>query len=104
MKTTLSPGRYWLMGSIMNDYIGVNNVRLPAFHRLDIGLSVLLNPKLFEKSTLNFSVINVYNRKNPFLVNYGIEAPKDNPYSLRIFATQLSLIPILPSISWKIEF
>lgn len=104
MKTTLSPGRYWLMGSVMNDFEGVNNVRLPAYHRLDIGFNVRLNSKYFNESILNISVMNVYNRKNSFLVNYGIEAPGDNPYSLRIFATQLSLIPILPSISWKIAF
>ena len=104
MKTTLSPGRYWLLGSVMNDYEGINNVRLPAYHRLDIGFNVRLNSKYFKESILNFSVMNVYNRKNPFLVNYAIEAPAYNPYSLRIFATQLSLIPILPSISWKIAF
>lgn len=104
MKTTLSPGRYWMMGSIMNDFEGVNNVRLPAYNRLDIGFNIRFDSKYFKESLLNISVINVYNRKNPFLVNYGIEAPDENPYSLRIFATQLSLISILPSISWKIAF
>ena len=88
----------------MNDFIGINNVRLPAYHRLDIGFNIRLKSRCFKESLLNFSVINVYNRKNPFLVNYGIEAPDDNPYSLRIFATQLSLIPVLPSINWKIAF
>lgn len=104
MKTTLPPGRYWMMGSVMNDFEGVNNVRLPAYHRLDIGFNIRLNSRYFDESVLNISVMNVYNRKNPFFVNYGIEAPDDNPYLLRIFAKQVSLIPILPSISWKIVF
>ena len=104
MKTTLSPGRYWILGSVMNDFEGVNNVRLPAYHRLDIGLNIRLNSKCFNESILNIAVMNLYNRKNPFFVNYGIEAPDDNPYLLRIFAKQVSLIPILPSISWKFSF
>lgn len=104
MKTTLSPGRYWMMGFVMNDFEGINNVRLPAYHRLDVGLNVQLNSKIDNKSVLNFSVINMYNRKNPFFVNYGVEAPEDNPYALRIFAKQVSLIPVMPSISWKYSF
>lgn len=104
MKTTLSPGRYWIVGSVMNDFEGINNVRLPAYHRLDIGFNIRLNSKFINESILNISVMNLYNRKNPFFVNYGIEAPDDNPYLLRIFAKQVSLIPILPSISWKYSF
>lgn len=104
MKTTLPTGRYWLLESVMNDYEGVNNIRLPSYHRLDIGLTILLKSERFKESLLTLSLVNAYNRKNPFFVNYGIESPNDNPYLLRVFATQLSLIPILPSISWKIVF
>lgn len=104
MKTTLPPGRMWMMGSIMNDFEDMNNVRLPSYHRLDMGMDIRLKQRYFQESILNISILNAYNRKNPFFVSYGIEAPQNDMYSIRIFAQQISLMPILPSISWKFIF
>lgn len=104
MKTTLPSGRYWMMGSIMNDFGGMNNIQLPSYHRLDIGIDIKMIKSRLKESVLNIAFLNVYNRSNPFFVNYGISAPEDNPYMLKIFARQVSLIPFLPSISWKFIF
>ncbi len=102
-KATLPVGRYWLMGSISNDYEGVNNYRMPVYHRLDLSLNYHLKSKLFKESTLNFSLVNVLNRSNPYFIYYSIKEGKGK-YDLDIKAHQVSLFPILPSLSWNFKF
>jgi hypothetical protein len=49
------------------------------------------------ESVLSFSVYNVYNRRNPF---YLYTKATDNGNSKLM---QVSLFPIIPSISWKFK-
>ncbi|MCG8582267.1 MAG: TonB-dependent receptor [Bacteroidales bacterium] len=102
-KATLPTGRYWLMGAIANDYAGVNNYRMPAYHRMDISMNYHLKSRLFAESILNFSIINVYGRSNPYYIYYQVEEGKED-YQLSIKARQVSLFPIMPSISWRFKF
>jgi len=102
-KATLPTGRYWLMGDIANDYEGINNFRMPAYHRMDVSLNYHFKSKLFHESILNFSIINIYNRSNPYFIFYSVEEGSKN-YELSIKAKQVSLFPILPSISWRFKF
>ena len=103
-KATLPTGRYWLMGNIANDYTGVNNYRMPAYHRMDLSMNYKLSSKLFDESVLNFSIINLYSRSNPYFVYYEIEKETSKDYELSINAKQVSLFPIMPSISWRFKF
>ncbi len=99
---SLPSGRWWMMGSIMNDYDGYNNFRLPPYHRLDISASCHFDVKCFRESVLNFSVINLYNRANPYFVYYKVYMGR-NQYDLDVKANQVSLFPILPSVSWRFK-
>jgi len=102
-KATLPTGRYWLMGSIANDYAGVNNFRMPSYHRMDVSMNYKLKSKLFKESILNFSIINLYSRSNPYYIYYKIEEGQQD-YELSIKAKQVSLFPIMPSVSWRFKF
>jgi hypothetical protein len=100
---TLPAGRMWMMGSVMNDYAGYNNFRLPAYHRLDVSASMKLDSDFFRESVLDFSIINVYNRANPYFVFYRVYQGDSN-YDIDIRAAQVSLFPVMPSVSWKFKF
>lgn len=91
-------------------YQGRNNVRLAAYHRLDLGLVIKFFPKWGE-SDLSFNVINAYDRRNAFFVFFEPEFPSGTgggnlPVEVptRIAAKQVSLFPILPSIAWNFKF
>jgi TonB dependent receptor/TonB-dependent Receptor Plug Domain len=100
---TLPSGRWWMMGSIMNDYDGYNNFRLPYYHRLDFSASYKLKVKRLKESVLNFSIINVYNRANPYFAFYKVYM-KNNQNNIDIKSMQTSLFPIMPSVGWRFKF
>ena len=83
---------------------------MAAFHRLDLGLILKFYPKWGE-SDLSINVINAYDRRNAFFLFLEPEfADADGgdgglfEIPERIKATQVSLFPILPSISWNFKF
>jgi hypothetical protein len=57
-----------------------NNYRIPAYHRLD--LSITWDPKKNEnrrwKGTWNFTIYNVYSRRNPFGIYFRQQPPPDD--------------------------
>jgi hypothetical protein len=65
----------------------------------------LTNTEIIEKkkfiSSWNFSVYNLYNRMNPYFIYFGAEQVNGG---FQITARQVSLFPILPSITWNFEF
>lgn len=81
-----------------------NNVRLPAFHRLNLNLQI--KGRLNKRFTYqwDFGLYNAYCRMNPFTVvkNY-INDMGNHTGDYRKFKT-LSLIPILPSVSYTLNF
>jgi hypothetical protein len=80
----------------VESYGNRNSTRLPAYHRLDFGVNKHKKRKKWD-STLSLGAYNVYNRKNPFFAYLAYE---DN---VRV-AKQVSLFPIIPSISYRIQF
>ncbi len=99
----LPAGRWWLMGQIMNDYQTFNGFRLPAYHRLDVSANWHLKSRRLKSSVVNFSVINLYNRANPYFAYFKVYQD-ENRYNLNIQTYQVSLFPILPSVSWRFSF
>ena len=75
-------------------YSGMNNYRMPTFFRWDAGLYLEKNAAR-AKHRLNLGVYNLTNRHNPFLITYDAETKEWK---------QISLLPILPSISYRVEF
>jgi hypothetical protein len=100
---TLPMQRYMVQGNVLNEYGDYNGFRLPDYHRLDISATWLLKQKGNSLSELNFSVYNVYNRQNPLYI-YNETRGNLDEYELRVTPKQLSLLPIIPSISWTYKF
>ena len=67
-------------------------------------LPTISNPNGKYESSLNFSVFNVYNRANPFLIFFDIQGDIVEDHNLSITAKQISIFPIIPSISWNLKF
>lgn len=99
---SLPTGRWWMSGWIMNDYSEFNAFRLPPYHRLDVSANLHLKSKVFKSSVLNFSIVNLYNRANPYFAYFKVYMD-ENRYNLQIKSYQISLFPILPSISWRFK-
>jgi hypothetical protein len=91
-------------GNIVQDYGNQrNNYRLPAYHRLDISATYLRKKTKKFESSYTFSVFNVYNRANPYFIYFDSQgSPKDG--SLVLQAKQVSLFPVLPSITYNFKF
>ena len=82
----------------VNDYGKKNSFRMAPYHRLDFGIQFHKQYKKFEK-IFEFSIYNVYSRQNPFFYysEYSTSAKKNK-------LMQVSLFPILPSVSWTFKF
>jgi outer membrane receptor for ferrienterochelin and colicin len=73
-----------------------NGYRMAPYHRMDVGISFNKQKKKFSRSWI-VSVYNLYDRRNPFFLYLGEDAGKP-AYK------QVSLFPILPSITYQIKF
>jgi len=78
-------------------YPQINGVRLPAYHRLDIGMTKEWE-KYGRKQALSFSVYNVYSRQNAFMIYPKQQS--DGSVTLK----QFTLFPIIPAVSYRVIF
>ncbi len=93
---TTTPLNYYTW--FVNDYGEKNSFRMAPYHRMDIGVQFHKKMKHWER-TFELSFYNLYNRKNPFFYYIGYDAIT-NQRRLK----QVSLFPIIPSVSWNIKF
>jgi hypothetical protein len=99
------PVQMYIFGNNINtEYSKTNGFRMPPYHRLDLSATYSLKKTDRFESSLNLSVLNVYNRANPFLIFFEIEGDILNEHSLSIKPKQISIFPLLPSISWNFKF
>ncbi len=83
-----------------SSYGDKNSFRMKSYHRLDLGIQFHKKRKSYER-TWEISVYNAYMRKNPFF--YQIKKSTErNMYKNKL--KQVSLFPIIPSISYTIKF
>jgi hypothetical protein len=86
------------------DYDGKNSSRMPNYHRLDLAVNFHKKTKRGER-TINVSVYNVYNRKNPYFVRYVFKGDSfTNSYSGKGTFETVSLLQIIPSVSYTLKF
>ncbi len=97
--TTLPIGRYFIDGQIVNEYGARNGYRLVPYHRWDVSLTYVIKDKKWY-SDIAVSIYNVYSRKNPYFIFNSIEGSASQG-NLDVKAKQVSLFPILPSITWN---
>jgi len=98
------PERIYVMsnGDIVEDYGGQrNNYRLPAYHRMDVSATIHGKPNKKFQSSWNFSIFNVYNRYNPYIIYFDKSFEDDK---ITIQAKQISLFPIIPSVTYNFKF
>lgn len=84
-------------------YTSRNNVRLPDYHRLDVGISFHQYYRNGWQGTWNVSLYNAYNRVNPVAITKeakGLER-EYSPWTTR-FKTY-GLLPIIPSLSYTMK-
>lgn len=89
---------HWAHGQ---EYTERNDFRMAAYHRADIGIQFRKEKKRGVR-TFEVSAYNLYSRKNPFYYFTGPENRFD-PDSKTVLK-QVSLFPILPSVSWNYKF
>ncbi len=80
-----------------------NNYRLPAYHRLDLGINIYRPKKKGRMGIWNVSVYNAYCRMNPFMIEKTDEYNPDERKSYPVFK-QYSFLPIVPSITYTYKF
>ncbi|MEX2590831.1 MAG: TonB-dependent receptor [Chitinophagales bacterium] len=100
--TTVPVGRYFIEGQVVNEYGDRNAYRMPAYHRADISATYII-PREKYYSDLTISIYNVYSRRNPYFIYYDVEGSIEDQ-NLEIQAKQVSLFPILPSLTWNFKF
>jgi hypothetical protein len=93
---------YYGTNSSIDLYGEKNSYRMPAYHRLDIGIEFIKKKKWGER-TWNLSIYNAYNHRNPFFIYLG-ENYDDNSHTSTKAFKQISIIPILPSFSYRFKF
>jgi outer membrane cobalamin receptor len=84
-------------------YSDRNSFRLAAFHRLDLGLVLKLKPKRGE-ADLTFNAYNAYNRRNPYFVYFEQVKNEADNETLGFRAKQVSLFPVIPSVTYNFKF
>mgnify|MGYP002152368643 CR=1 FL=1 len=97
---TLPESWYFIEGNLLANYGTRNSYRLQPYHRLD--LSATLKGKETKKfaSDWVFSIYNVYSRLNPFFIFFETEGSA-NTQDLALTAKQVSLFPIIPTVTWN---
>ena len=101
-KMTVPVGFYFIGWNLVTQYSDKNAFEVPPYHRMDLSVNwIIKKTERFEHS-LNFSVYNVYNRRNPFFISIS---SRMNPEKMEISSTayQMSLFPIIPSITWNFK-
>ena len=79
-----------------------NGYRMPAYHRLDVGVNVHKDMN-WGTRTWSFGLYNAYNRQNPFFLQFEREFNVETQQSEnKLF--QYSLFQLIPSISYQFDF
>lgn len=79
-----------------------SNYYTKAFHKLDISLTKNYLIKRKYKSSFTFGLYNAYNRANAYTYKINIVKQTDGTY--KPVLQSISIFPILPSFSWRMEF
>lgn len=118
-NTLTLPSSWYLQNQdLLFNYGKRNSTRMAPYHRLDLSATwydlptkTIKDPATGEPKTVqkrfrqnvNISVYNIYNRANPYFLYI------DNDGNLldgdfKISVQQVSLFPIIPSVTWNFEF
>jgi CarboxypepD_reg-like domain/TonB-dependent Receptor Plug Domain len=106
---TLPEGYYYISGIPFPYWEGRNRYRLPAYHRLDLGIKYEVDIWRTLKTSFELSFYNVYNRRNVNTISYALNtagksggtvdpnAPLFNPYGVSFYGFR-------PSFTLTVEY
>ena len=100
------PQRFYVVGGVLTqEYSRINQYRLPAYHRMDLGavLAGKNNNKRKLKTEWVFSLYNAYSRQNPYFIYFDQSGNPANG-SLQVQAKQVSIFPVIPAVTWNFKF
>jgi len=97
---TFPAGKYEIEGTTVNMYTERNGHRMPAYHRMDLGVNLKGKERKRYESSVDLSIYNVYSRRNAYSIRF--EEDEDDPS--KTVAKKLSLFPIVPSITYNFRF
>lgn len=82
-----------------------NSSKLDAYHRMDISATYTPKPEGKRKfmGSWTVSVYNVYNRKNPFFVNFDTSTNFETG-TTTINGSKITIFPIIPSITYNFKW
>jgi len=94
----INGGQNQFNGNSIEYFESRNNFQMRSYHRLDLGIN-FNKEKKWGTRTWNVSIYNVYSRLNPFYMDIGYNS-ETQKNQLR----QVSLFPIVPSVSYRFTF
>ncbi len=100
---TLPVARYFINGEIHTEWGGRNWFRMDPYHRMDVSITYTGKKHLRYESSWNLSVYNVYNRHNPYFIYFENTGNLEKG-TLDLKAKQVSLFPVIPSVTWNFKF
>lgn len=97
---TFPSGKYRVDDQVVFYYTERNGYRMPNYHRLDLGATLLLKQKKKFSSELAFSLFNAYGRENAYTITF--REAKNDPS--RTEAVRVALFKMIPSVSYNFKF
>ena len=101
---TLPTNYYFVDDQLVAQYSKLNAYRIFPYHRLD--LSAVYTPQRVKprrwKGSWAFSIYNVYSRQNPYFFYVDTRRNDKGEYDVKV--KQVSIFPILPSITYNFNF
>lgn len=88
-------------------YSGINNRRLPVYHRLDLNACWTKKLKKDKEVAINFNIYNAYDRQNSVYVYIDKDYTMDmngNISNVKYNAKSKSYMPIIPSVNISYKF
>ncbi len=100
---TLPVGRFDFQGGVVPLYSDRNAERMPDYHRMDLSLTLREKTRPTRKwqGEWNFSLYNLYGRKNAWSINFVGDDDLDAYYKE---AEKTYLFSIVPSVTYNIKF
>jgi len=99
---TFPVGKFKYLNNSVPVYSERNSYRFPDYHRLDLSFTwrQKKRPNKRWRSSVNVSVYNAYNRKNPWMINF-LNDPTQPDVT---YAEMIYLFGIIPSVSYNFSF
>ncbi|WP_420153711.1 TonB-dependent receptor [Siphonobacter sp.] len=101
IRGPIQSGNVSLFPAQVFDYNQRNSFRAAPYHRLDLSVQLRKQKRRHER-TWEFSLYNAYSRRNPFF--YYIDDSESTATQSKRILKQVSLFPIIPSVSYGFKF